>query len=213
MRFVDQRMFGGLVVSTGGAELPTEIVHIARDPIDPEFDDDGVRAPRPAAYVRDQAAAARPGRWSPASATSTPTRRCGAPGCTASGRGTGSPGPVLRDLLGHVRDVMGRGAGAGRHVLRRALRQRQRRVRLLRPLPRRLRPGGRAVPTLRHPDPAGRLHEPLVLLLPDLPAPAARRDATRRCPLTDRHLGGTLGDGRHAAPVPNFRKGTPWRRR
>ena len=40
MRFVDQRMFGGLLVSTGGAELPTEIVHIARDPIDPDFDDD-----------------------------------------------------------------------------------------------------------------------------------------------------------------------------
>ena len=40
MRFVDQRMFGGLAVSEGGAELPPEIVHIARDPIDPEFDDD-----------------------------------------------------------------------------------------------------------------------------------------------------------------------------
>ena len=39
MRFVDQRMFGGLAVSTGGADLPAEIVHIARDPIDPEFDD------------------------------------------------------------------------------------------------------------------------------------------------------------------------------
>ena len=39
MRFVDQRMFGGLAVSTGGADLPTEIRHIARDPIDPEFDD------------------------------------------------------------------------------------------------------------------------------------------------------------------------------
>jgi len=40
LRFVDQRMFGGLLVSTGGAELPPEIAHIARDPIDPEFDDD-----------------------------------------------------------------------------------------------------------------------------------------------------------------------------
>jgi formamidopyrimidine-DNA glycosylase len=40
MRFVDQRMFGGLSVSTGGAELPPEIAHIARDPLDPEFDDD-----------------------------------------------------------------------------------------------------------------------------------------------------------------------------
>ena len=39
LRFVDQRMFGGLAVSTGGAELPAEIAHIARDPVDPEFDD------------------------------------------------------------------------------------------------------------------------------------------------------------------------------
>ena len=40
LRFVDQRMFGGLAVSEGGAELPTEIAHIARDPMDPEFDDE-----------------------------------------------------------------------------------------------------------------------------------------------------------------------------
>jgi formamidopyrimidine-DNA glycosylase len=40
LRFVDQRMFGGLAVSAGGAELPPEIAHIARDPFDTEFDDD-----------------------------------------------------------------------------------------------------------------------------------------------------------------------------
>ena len=40
LRFVDQRMFGGLALSTGGAELPGEIAHIARDPMDPEFDDE-----------------------------------------------------------------------------------------------------------------------------------------------------------------------------
>jgi formamidopyrimidine-DNA glycosylase len=39
LRFVDQRMFGGLSVSPGGAELPPEIAHIARDPMDPLFDD------------------------------------------------------------------------------------------------------------------------------------------------------------------------------
>ncbi|VXB80205.1 bifunctional DNA-formamidopyrimidine glycosylase/DNA-(apurinic or apyrimidinic site) lyase [Nocardioides sp. AX2bis] len=39
LRFVDQRMFGGLSMSTGGADLPPEIAHIARDPIDPAFDD------------------------------------------------------------------------------------------------------------------------------------------------------------------------------
>jgi len=39
LRFVDQRMFGGLSVSEGGAGLPPEIAHIARDPLDPDFDD------------------------------------------------------------------------------------------------------------------------------------------------------------------------------
>jgi formamidopyrimidine-DNA glycosylase len=40
LRFVDQRMFGGLSLSRGGGELPPEIAHIARDPLDPAFDDD-----------------------------------------------------------------------------------------------------------------------------------------------------------------------------
>ncbi len=38
LRFVDQRMFGGLSLSPGGAELPAEVAHIGRDPFDPEFD-------------------------------------------------------------------------------------------------------------------------------------------------------------------------------
>ncbi|MBZ5733148.1 bifunctional DNA-formamidopyrimidine glycosylase/DNA-(apurinic or apyrimidinic site) lyase [Nocardioides sp. TRM66260-LWL] len=37
LRFVDQRMFGGLSVSPGGAELPAEVAHIALDPLDPAF--------------------------------------------------------------------------------------------------------------------------------------------------------------------------------
>ncbi len=36
--FVDQRTFGGMVFSEDGAELPSQISHIARDPLDPEFD-------------------------------------------------------------------------------------------------------------------------------------------------------------------------------
>ena len=60
LRFVDQRMFGGLSVSDGGAELPPEIAHIARDPLDPEFDDDAFVAAVRRRVVRDQAAAARP---------------------------------------------------------------------------------------------------------------------------------------------------------
>lgn len=38
LRFVDQRIFGGLFISDEGAELPGEIAHIARDPLDPLFD-------------------------------------------------------------------------------------------------------------------------------------------------------------------------------
>jgi formamidopyrimidine-DNA glycosylase len=38
LRFVDQRTFGGLAYSPGGATLPAEIAHIARDPLDPCFD-------------------------------------------------------------------------------------------------------------------------------------------------------------------------------
>jgi formamidopyrimidine-DNA glycosylase len=40
LRFVDQRTFGGLYVDEGGAALPSSIAHIARDPLDPLFDDD-----------------------------------------------------------------------------------------------------------------------------------------------------------------------------
>jgi formamidopyrimidine-DNA glycosylase len=39
LRFVDQRTFGGLLVVAGGADLPSTIAHIARDPLDPQFDD------------------------------------------------------------------------------------------------------------------------------------------------------------------------------
>lgn len=38
LRFIDQRTFGGMAVSIGGAHLPREIAHIALDPLDPDFD-------------------------------------------------------------------------------------------------------------------------------------------------------------------------------
>ncbi|MCD9197390.1 bifunctional DNA-formamidopyrimidine glycosylase/DNA-(apurinic or apyrimidinic site) lyase [Aeromicrobium wangtongii] len=38
LRFADQRIFGGMSFSEDGAELPAEIAHIARDPLDPLFD-------------------------------------------------------------------------------------------------------------------------------------------------------------------------------
>jgi formamidopyrimidine-DNA glycosylase len=40
LRFVDQRTFGGLsLVETDPAGLPLPVAHIARDPLDPQFDD------------------------------------------------------------------------------------------------------------------------------------------------------------------------------
>ena len=40
LRFVDQRMFGGLSLSPGGADLPAEIAHIAPDPLEAVFSPD-----------------------------------------------------------------------------------------------------------------------------------------------------------------------------
>lgn len=44
IRFADQRMFGGLWLSPGGAELPVEVAHIARDLFDPDLDRDALVA-------------------------------------------------------------------------------------------------------------------------------------------------------------------------
>lgn len=44
LRFADQRMFGGLWLSPGGAELPVEVAHIARDLFDPLLDTEAVVA-------------------------------------------------------------------------------------------------------------------------------------------------------------------------
>jgi formamidopyrimidine-DNA glycosylase len=40
LRFVDQRTFGHLYLSPGGAGVPAAIAHIAPDPLEPAFDDD-----------------------------------------------------------------------------------------------------------------------------------------------------------------------------
>jgi formamidopyrimidine-DNA glycosylase len=40
LRFVDQRTFGHLCLSPGGAEVPAAIAHIAPDPLEPVFDDE-----------------------------------------------------------------------------------------------------------------------------------------------------------------------------
>ena len=112
MRFVDQRMFGGLVVSAGGAELPSEIVHIARDPIDPEFDDDEFvrRARRRTSAIKrlllDQGLISGVGNIYADEALWRARLHGERPGDRLTG-------PVLRGLLGHVRDVMGQALAQG----------------------------------------------------------------------------------------------------
>lgn len=44
LSFVDQRTFGHVLLDPGGAVLPAPIAHIARDPLDPQFDQDAVVA-------------------------------------------------------------------------------------------------------------------------------------------------------------------------
>ncbi|WP_433317210.1 bifunctional DNA-formamidopyrimidine glycosylase/DNA-(apurinic or apyrimidinic site) lyase [Micromonospora chersina] len=106
LRFVDQRTFGGLSVSEGGAELPAEIAHIARDPMDPEFSD--------AAFV----AALRKRRTEVKRALLDQTLISGVGNIYADealwraklhgARPTDAlTGPAAGRLLGHVRDVLG----------------------------------------------------------------------------------------------------------
>jgi len=112
MRFVDQRMFGGLVVSAGGAQLPTEIVHIARDPIDPEFDDDEFvrRARRRTSAIKrlllDQGLVSGVGNIYADEALWRARLHGERPGDRLTG-------PVLRGLLAQVREVMGEALAQG----------------------------------------------------------------------------------------------------
>jgi formamidopyrimidine-DNA glycosylase len=112
MRFVDQRMFGGLAVSTAGADLPTEIRHIARDPIDPEFDDAEFvrRARRRTSAVKrlllDQGLISGVGNIYADEALWRAKLHGERPGDRLTG-------PVLRELLGHVRAVMGEALAQG----------------------------------------------------------------------------------------------------
>ncbi|MEU4676004.1 bifunctional DNA-formamidopyrimidine glycosylase/DNA-(apurinic or apyrimidinic site) lyase [Micromonospora sp. NPDC023737] len=112
LRFVDQRTFGGLAVSEGGAELPVEIAHIARDPMDPLFSD--------AAFV----AALRRRHTEVKRALLDQTLISGVGNIYADealwrarlhgARATDAlTGPAAQRLLGHVRDVLGEAISSG----------------------------------------------------------------------------------------------------
>ncbi|GIJ28371.1 formamidopyrimidine-DNA glycosylase [Micromonospora qiuiae] len=112
LRFVDQRTFGGLSVSEGGATLPSEIAHIARDPLDPEFSDAqfGVALRRRRTEVKrallDQTLISGVGNIYADEAL----WRAGLHGARPTDALTG---PAARRLLGHVRDVLGEAITAG----------------------------------------------------------------------------------------------------
>jgi formamidopyrimidine-DNA glycosylase len=112
LRFVDQRTFGGLAVSTGGADLPAEIAHIARDPLDPLFSDDafaaGLRRRRTEVKraLLDQTLISGVGNiyadealWRAKLHGTRPTDAL--------------TGPAALRLLGHVREVLGEAIVAG----------------------------------------------------------------------------------------------------
>jgi formamidopyrimidine-DNA glycosylase len=112
LRFVDQRTFGGLAVSPGGAELPGEIAHIARDPFDPDFDPEAVVATlrtRRTGVKRallDQTLISGIGNIY-ADEALWRARLHGERPCARLSR------PAARTLLGHVTDVLGEALRAG----------------------------------------------------------------------------------------------------
>ena len=112
LRFVDQRTFGGMSVSAEGAELPAEIAHIARDPMDPLFDDElfvaGLRAKHTEVKraLLDQTLISGIGNIY-ADEALWRAQLHGARPTDALTR------PAVRRLLAHVRDVLGEAIIAG----------------------------------------------------------------------------------------------------
>ena len=112
LRFVDQRMFGGLAVSAGGAELPHEIAHIARDPLDPAFDEaELVRKVRRRAsgikrILLDQTVVSGVGNIYADEALWRSQLHGDRLGARLTAR-------QVTDLLGHVREVMHQALGQG----------------------------------------------------------------------------------------------------
>lgn len=112
LRFVDQRTFGGLSVSEDGAELPREIAHIARDPMDPLFDDELFVSSLRRKHTEikrallDQTLISGVGNIY-ADEALWRARLHGARATDALTR------PAVRGLLAHVRDVLGEAVVAG----------------------------------------------------------------------------------------------------
>ena len=112
LRFIDQRMFGGLSLSPGGAELPAELAHIGRDPFDPDFDPAAaarrIRAKRSAIkrVLLDQTVVSGIGNIYADEALWRARLHYDRPAHTLTAA-------RARELLGHVHDVMDEALGQG----------------------------------------------------------------------------------------------------
>ena len=154
------------VVTVDGTDVPMPVAHVARDPLDPKFNRDGVvtvlrrKHSEIKRQLLDQTVVSGIGNIYADEAL-----------WRAKINGARLASSLTRAKLGEVLDaaaeVMTEALGPGRHVVRLAVCQRQRRVRLFRAVAGRLRPRGGAMPALRRGDAAGEVHEPLVVLLPD----------------------------------------------
>ena len=145
LSFVDQRTFGGWMladlVTVDGTDVPVPVAHLARDPLDPKFSRNGVvtvlrrKHSEIKRQLLDQTVVSGIGNIYADEAL-----------WRAKVNGTRLASSLPRAKLGELLDVRRRRdvrcAGPGRHFVRLAVRQRQRRVRLLRTVAGRLRPRG-----------------------------------------------------------------------
>ena len=191
LSFVDQRTFGGWMladlVDVDGSVVPAPVAHLARDPLDPRFDIDAVvnvlrrKHSEIKRQLLDQTVVSGIGNiyadealWrakvNGARIADTLTRR------------------QLADVLEAAAEVMRDALAQGGTSFDSLYVNVNGAVRLLRPVARRVRPRRRTLPALRRGDPPGEVHEPLVVLLPEMSAaPAAltrdlRRDRRSRAP-------------------------------
>ncbi len=151
LRLDGDRRAGARRATARSERVPSQVAHIARDPLDPLFDDAAFLRRARARRTRRSSARCSTRPWSAASATSTPTRRCGRRACTTTSRPSGSARPRAKLLLAEVRLVLEQGARRGRHELRRPVRERQRALRLLLAVAERLRPAGLPCPRCGRP--------------------------------------------------------------
>ena len=212
-RFVDQRTFGGLSVAALDADgVPEPVVAHRPRPAGPRVRRRGVR-------------------WSALRRRRTGLKRALLDQTLVSGIGNIYADealwrarlhyaratetlrrPEAQRLLGHVREVMGEALAQGGTSFDSLYVDVNGRERVLRPVARRVRAGGRAVPAVRDADPPGPVHEPLVVHLPALPAAPPPRPLVARLVCVRRRRSG-VGSGQRGGRPRRPRRARRCRRR